>query len=174
MSLPTASTRVIILVGHGSAAKDCPRELVTRWKSLEGRRHAAGGPPSAEEIELDHRIRRWPRTETNDPYRMGLLALADALRPSVAPARLLVAYNEFCAPTLEETADLAIAEGARQILVVPSMLTPGGVHAEVDIPEAIERIREKHPSAQVAYAWPYDLTAVAAMLAAHAAKFSDE
>jgi sirohydrochlorin cobaltochelatase len=163
--------RAVILVGHGAAAKDCPRELVTRWKALEGRRHATGGPPSAEESELDHRIRSWPRTASNDPYLAGLLALAEALRPLVAPATLFVAYNEFCAPTIEEAAEAAISQGARSLLVIPSMVTPGGMHSEIEIPEALGRIRAQHPGARVVYAWPYDLGGVAAMLAEHARRF---
>jgi sirohydrochlorin cobaltochelatase len=169
----TLRPRAIILVGHGAAAKDCPRELVTKLKALEGRRMATRQPPSDEEIELDHRIRQWPRTPENDPYRAGLLALADALRPKVAPAMLHVAYNEFCAPTLEEAADEAVAAGAVEIVVVPSMFTPGGVHSEVEIPEAIGRIREKHTAVHVRYAWPFDLTQVASMLAGHARSFTD-
>jgi len=169
--MDTHDDRAVILVGHGAAAKDCPRDLVTRWKSLEGRRHATGGPPSAEEIELDHRIRSWPRTDTNDPYRRGLLALAEALRPLVAPAALFVAYNEFCAPTIEESASYAIQKGARHIHVIPSMLTPGGVHSEVEIPEGLARIRKDHPHVNVVYAWPYDVHQIAAMLAAHARRF---
>ena len=163
--------RAVILVGHGAAAKDCPRELVTRWKALEGRRHATGGEPSAEEIELDRRIRTWPRTDTNDPYRKGLESLAAALRPLVAPAALFVAYNEFCAPTIEEAADAAIAAGASSLTVVPSMLTPGGVHSETEIPEALARIRAAHPSVPVVYAWPYQLDQVAVLLAHHLQKF---
>ncbi|MDI1434720.1 CbiX/SirB N-terminal domain-containing protein [Polyangium sorediatum] len=165
--------QAVLLVGHGAAAKDCPRELVTRWKSLEGRRHATGGPPSAEEIELDQRIRAWPRTDTNDPYRKGLLSVAAALRPLVAPAALFVAYNEFCAPTIEDAADEAVAAGATTLTVVPSMLTPGGVHSEIEIPEALARIRARHPGVTVLYAWPYDLHAVAALLAAHARQFGE-
>jgi sirohydrochlorin cobaltochelatase len=163
------SERAVILVGHGAAAKDCPRELVTRWKSLEGRRMATGGPPSEEETALDRKIRQWPRTPENDPYRMGLLAIADALRPLVAPAELFVAYNEFCAPTLEEAAEAAISAGAREIVVIPSMLTPGGIHSEVEIPEILELVRAQHPGTLVRYAWPFDLGQVAALLAARVA-----
>lgn len=161
--------RAVILVGHGAAAKDCPRELVTRWKSLEGRRMASGGPPSEEETALDRKIRQWPRTAENDPYRMGLLAIAEALRPLVAPAALSVAYNEFCAPTIEEAAEAAIAGGAREIVVIPSMLTPGGIHSEVEIPEVLGHLRARHPGVQVRYAWPFDLGQVAALLAARVA-----
>ncbi len=167
-----ASERAVILVGHGAAAKDCPRELVTRWKSLEGRRMATGGPPSEEEAALDRQIRQWPRTPENDPYRMGLLAIAEALGPLVAPATLSVAFNEFCAPTIEAAVAEAIAAGAKEIVVIPSMLTPGGIHSEVEIPEVLAHLRERHPEARFVYAWPFDLGQVAALLAARVAQAS--
>ncbi|UQA58908.1 sirohydrochlorin chelatase [Polyangium aurulentum] len=160
------SGRVVILVGHGAAARDCPRELVSRLKALEGRRMATGGPPSEEEIELDRKVRRWPRTPENDPYREGLMKLAEKLAALVAPAELLVAYNEFCAPTIEEAIEAAREKGAREIVVVPSMLTPGGIHSEVEIPEILGHVRERYPELDVRYAWPFDLGGVAALLAA--------
>ena len=102
---------------------------------------------------------------------MGLLALADAMRPVVGNAKLLVAYNEFCSPTIEEAAETAIREGAAEIVVIPSMLTPGGVHSEVEIPETLERIRNQHPEVRIAYAWPYDLGAIATMMAGQLQRF---
>ncbi len=166
--------RAVILVGHGAAAKDCPRELVSRLKALEGRRLASGatgGEPTAEEQELDARIRHWPRTAANDPYRAGLEAMASALRPLLGEAALFLAYNEFCAPTLEEAVSAAIAEGAAEIAVVPSMTTPGGVHSEVEIPEMIERIRAAHPSVALRYAWPFQLGEIAQLFAKHLERF---
>jgi len=169
--------RAVILVGHGAAAKDCPRELVSRLKALEGRRLSTGGHPTAptaptvEEQDLDARIRHWPRTADNDPYRAGLEALASALRPLLGDAALFLAYNEFCAPTLEEAVTAAIAEGAAEIVVVPSMTTPGGVHSEVEIPEMIERIRLAHPSVALRYAWPFQLGEIAQLFAKHLGRF---
>jgi sirohydrochlorin cobaltochelatase len=159
--------RAVILVGHGAPARGFPSEVVARWKMLEGRRRAAGGPPSEEEIALDRQIREFPRTAENDPYAAGLEALGAALAPLLGGAVLLLAYNEFCAPTLEEAVEHAVRGGARRVEVVPSMLTPGGVHAEVEIPEAIERARAAHPGVEIRYAWPFDLAAVARMLADH-------
>ena len=52
-----ATTRGVILVGHGGIPKGCPQELVTKLKRLEGQRRAAKMPASAEEIELDTKIR---------------------------------------------------------------------------------------------------------------------
>lgn len=165
--------RAVILVGHGSPPADCPRELVMRLKGLEGRRAAAGGPPGApsvEERELDARIRAWPRTPENDPYRAGIERLASELAPLLGGAELTVAYNEFCAPTLAEAVAAAVARGAAEITVVPSMLTPGGVHSEVEIPEAIAHLRAEHPSILLRYAWPFDLGQVARLLAAHVSR----
>ena len=53
------------------------------------------------------------------------------------------------------------------MLVIPSMLTPGGVHAEIDIPRMLEELRGRHPSVTIDYLWPFDLDQVAALLASH-------
>jgi sirohydrochlorin ferrochelatase len=155
----------VVLVGHGAVAADCPRDLVARLKQLEGRRHADGGAPSDEERALDARIRAWPRTPATDPYGAGLAAIADRLRAAVAPARVIVAFNEFCAPTIADAVTAAIAGGARRIAVLSSMPTPGGVHAEVEIPAELARLRALHPGVELHYAWPFDLDAVARLLA---------
>ena len=159
--------RAVILVGHGAPARGFPRDVVARWKMLEGRRQATGGPVTEEEAALDRQIRAFPRTAENDPYRAGLEALGAALAPLFQGAALFLAYNEFCAPTLEEAVDQAIAGGARSIAIVPSMLTPGGVHAEVEITEAIAHVRTRIPEVEIRYVWPFDLDVVARMLAAH-------
>ena len=160
----------VVLVGHGAVPTDCPRELVTRLKALEGARRATGGAPGAEERALDDRIRRWPRTPATDPYRAGLEALAGRLGPLLGAAHLVVAYNEFCAPTIDEAVATLAAAGACRVVVVPSMLTPGGVHSEVEIPEALARLRAAHPDLALRYAWPFDLDQVAHLLAAHVAR----
>ncbi len=88
-------TPFVILVGHGAAARDCPRELVSRLKALEGARRARGAPsPSDEERELDRRVRAWPRTPENDPYGAGLERLRAALAARLPAARVVSAFNE--------------------------------------------------------------------------------
>lgn len=162
---PNAPRRGVILVGHGGVPKDYPRPRLMQLKALEARRRAAAAEPGAEETQLEHEIRHWPRTAESDPYRAGIEALAARLRPLLDGADLVVAYNEFCAPTVEEAAEQLVAAGIRSIRVVPSMLTPGGVHSEVEIPESLERVRRSHPELEIRYAWPFDLDRVAAMLA---------
>jgi sirohydrochlorin cobaltochelatase len=103
--------RGVILVGHGGIPKGCPQELITILKRLEPQRRAAKVPPSLEERELDSKIRQWPRTPETDPYQSGLEAVATQLRANLGEVLLAVAYNEFCAPTLEESVEELIKNG---------------------------------------------------------------
>lgn len=157
------SSKAIVLVGHGSVASDVPRPLVHRLRALEAERRTSGAPMSPEEIELDHRVRRWSRTPETDPYKAGMDAIAERLRARAG--RVVVAYNEFCAPSLEEAVAALVAEGVADITVVTTMLTPGGVHSEVEIPESVRALQGAHPAVRIRYAWPFDLDAVAGLLA---------
>lgn len=168
----TTGKRGVVLVGHGGIPKDCPQELVTKLKRLEAQRRAAKLPPTPEETELDARIRRWPRTAETDPYRSGLEAVAAALRPQLEGVLFAVAYNEFCAPTLEESVEDLIRQGATQITVTTTMFTPGGSHSEIEIPEILEHLRPQYPGVELRYAWPFDLQLVAKTLAEQIKRFS--
>lgn len=156
--------RGVILVGHGGLPKDCPQELVARFKRLEGARRAKNLPASREEIEVDQTIRQWPRTPESDPYQAGLEAVAGNLRLSLKDRELSIAYNEFCTPTIVEAAEEQINRGITDITVVTTMLTPGGSHSEIEIPEEVEQIKQKFPDVNINYAWPFDLGKVAGML----------
>jgi len=164
--------RGVVLVGHGGIPKDCPQELVTRLKRLEAQRRAAKQPPSQEELELDTKIRRWHRTSETDPYQAGLETVAARLRPQLDGALFAVAYNEFCAPTLEESIESLIKQGATHITVATTMFTPGGSHSEVEIPEILDHLRPQYPGVELRYAWPYDLQLVATTLAEQIRQYS--
>ncbi|MGQ0811310.1 MAG: sirohydrochlorin chelatase [Nitrospiraceae bacterium] len=163
--------RGVILVGHGGIPKDCPQELVMKLKRLESQRRAAGKPPSEEEIEVDTKIRRWPRTAATDPYQAGLEAVAGQLRTQLDGTLFAVAYNEFCAPTLEESVEELIKKGATHITVTTTMFTPGGSHSEIEIPETLEHLRKQYPDIALRYAWPFDLNLVAKTLAEQIQRF---
>lgn len=164
--------RGVVLVGHGGIPKDCPQDFVTRLKRLEAQRRAAKQPPSQEELELDQKIRHWPRTASTDPYQSGLQAVATRLQPQLNGVLFGLAYNEFCAPTLEEAVEDLIKKGATQITVTTTMFTPGGSHSEIEIPEILDHLRPKYPSVALHYAWPFDLDLVATTLATQIQRFS--
>lgn len=164
--------RGVVLVGHGGIPKDCPQELVTRLKRLETQRRAAKTPCSQEEIELDATIRQWPRTPQNDPYRIGLEAVASHLRERLDGRLLAIAYNEYCAPTLEAAVEELVRQGAAEVTVITTMFTPGGSHSETEIPETLATLRSKHPGITLRYAWPFDLGLVSKTLAEQVNRFS--
>jgi len=162
----------VVLVGHGGVPKDCPSEVISKLKRLEAQRRAAGTPPSAEEQHLDATIRRWPRTAANDPYQAGLEAVGAALRPMLDGTLFALAYNEFCSPTVEESVEDLIRQGATHITIATTMFTPGGAHSEIEIPETLARLRPKHPGVELHYAWPFDVHLIAETLRQQVRRFS--
>ncbi len=162
----------VVLAGHGVPATDCPPEWIGELMGLEWAGHAGrgagGGPHVRERIrELDSKIRSWPRTPGNDPYKRGLEGLARVLRPHLPAELFAIGYNEFCSPSVGEAVRGLITRGARRILVVPSMLTPGGVHSERDIPRTLEGLRRENPGVRIDYVWPFELEEVARLLERH-------
>lgn len=161
----------VVLVGHGGVPRDYPYDLVRKMKALERQREASGGGPSSEELELDKKIRNWPRTPETDPYKVGLESLGVQLEPLLKGTLFKLAYNEFCSPTLESAVAELISWGAQEITVIPSMLTPGGSHSEREVPQTIDTLRSKYPDILLKYAWPFDLSRVSQMLADQLSRF---
>ena len=73
--------------------------------------------------------------------------LAARLRTERPDARVALAYLEITPPTLEDAVATLVAEGAREIAVVPVFLAPGG-HVRRDLPLAVEALRARHPAAR--------------------------
>jgi sirohydrochlorin cobaltochelatase len=165
------SGRAVVLVGHGGVPRDYPRDRLHRLRGLEARRRTTGATVSEEEAALDAELRHWPRTPATDPYQAGLQSLAAQLRPRLAPVRLELAYNEFCTPTLAEAVRALAADGATTIVAVPSMLTPGGVHTEVEIPASIDALRVELPHLDIRYAWPFAAERLASLFVEHLGQF---
>jgi len=138
------------------------------WFGLHGRlEHAQGSERTALErrfAELDARMRSWPRTPANDPFHASSLEVAAQLQEATG-LQVLVGFNEFCAPSLDEALEEAIHGGAEKVVVVTPMMTRGGEHAERDIPAAIERVQQRHARVPIAYAWPFEQRDVARFLA---------
>ncbi len=161
----------VVLIGHGAPATDCPMQWVGELMGLEWRSQGASSPEIHKRIaELDAKIRDWPRHAGNDPYKAGLEAVAAQLKSLLAGAFFSIGYNEFCRPSIGEAVEEVIQKGATRVMVIPSMLTPGGIHSEKDIPRELEKLRGKHPAVSIEYVWPFDTKEVAALLAAHIQK----
>jgi sirohydrochlorin cobaltochelatase len=159
---------IIVLAMHGSPPKDFPAQELSEYFGLHSRLEFMQGPQKdasiARYIELDNKIRSWPRTDQNDPFFFASNKLASSLQ-SRTGHEVLVGFNEFCDPTMDKTFDNALTNGAERIIVVTPMMTPGGEHSEIDIPEAIKNFKEQHPEVEIHYAWPFKLSDVAGFLA---------
>ena len=162
-----AHKEAVVLIGHGGTASDTPKPMVGELKRLEGERQARRETVmSPREAELDKLVREWPRTPATDPYKYGVEEIAKSLVPKLGGRRLVIAYNEFCAPSVEDAIDGLVREGYTRISLVSTMFTRGGIHAEFEIPAIVVEARKKHPGVAVEYAWPFDAEFIASFLAA--------
>lgn len=160
---------------HGMPPADFPREELAEFFRLHSMVHSGPGGAREDHLRryafLEDRMRRWPRNEHNDPFHGASCQLAEHLSRE-SGYEVVVGYNEFCAPTLDEALESAAGKGTGRIIVVTPMMTRGGDHAERDIPAVIDRFRRLHPGVDVVYAWPFDETRVARFLADHISAFA--
>ncbi len=155
--------RAVLLVAHGSPARDLPRALLQEMRQIHGK--ADKSPSDVRRArELDDQVRHWPRTAWSDPYREGTEALVRELQTVLGDTPVSAAYNEFCAPSIEEAVARLVGAGFSRVDVFSTMMTPGGGHSERDIPAALKRCRERFPSLELHYRWPYDLSLVARVI----------
>jgi sirohydrochlorin cobaltochelatase len=158
----------VLLVGHGGFPKDLPRTMVSELKRLEAATAGEGDPAEQARAAfetLDRKIRQWPRNPENDPYRVGVEALAKATRERLPGVRVAVAYNEFCAPTVGDAIDVLAGDGVVRLSVLTTMMVAGGSHAAIEIPEALDAARTRHPHLDIEYHWPIPPDRLAALFA---------
>ncbi len=162
-----ANKEAVVLIGHGGTATDTPKAMVGELMRLEGERQSRRETVMSErEAELDKIVREWPRTPATDPYKYGVEEIARALAPQLSGRKLVAAYNEFCAPSVEDAIARLVKEGFTRISLISTMFTRGGVHAECEIPGIVIESLKKHPGVVVEYAWPYDAEFIAGFLSA--------
>ena len=78
------------------------------------------------------------------------LKLVDRIRPRF-PGRLLKAcFIEYCDPEVPAALDQLVAEGARDITVIPVILFAAG-HVKMDIPGSLDVARLRHPGVAFRY-----------------------
>jgi len=162
----TAERFAVVLAAHGAPATDYPPMRVGMLMMLE----FGGGPIRRLGFlqrwrgKLADEIATWPRTVDNDPYKVAVERLAEALSERTGYP-VIPGYNEFCLPTIGEAIDRAVAEGAREVVVAPTMLLRGNQHTESEIRDAVEAAGRRHPQAAIHYAFPYEQQLLVTLLA---------
>lgn len=165
---------IIVLAMHGTPPNDFPRQELSEFFSLRpGLARASGAEREVLEkrhAELDSRVRSWPRTAHNDPFYAASQEMAAHLS-QVTGQEVVLGFNEFCAPSLEQAVDLAVERGAQRVVVMTPMMTRGGEHAEKDIPAVIQAAQARHAGVSFVYAWPFAALDVAHFLASQISRF---
>jgi sirohydrochlorin cobaltochelatase len=165
---------IVVLVMHGAPPNDFPERDIAELVGLQVRLKGATGVERVtiehRRLELDAKMRRWPRTAQNDPFYAGSQELA-AHVSKVTGCEVIVGFNEFCAPSLDDALNQAIAREAKKIIVITPMMTRGGEHSEVDIPAAVRTAQAQHPETPILYVWPFKVSEVARFLAAQIINF---
>ena len=166
---------VVILAMHGVPPRDVPPTEMAEFFGLHARVEAGAHGMAPALLQryrgLEARLRAWPRTRDNDPFHAASLDLAARLARET-DLEVIVGFNEFCGPSLDEALAAAAATGARKVIVTTPMLTQGGEHAERDIPAAIGRARDAFPGVEFVYAWPFESSAVIGLLAGQVRRFA--
>ena len=165
---------VIVLAMHGIPPNDYPRAELAEFFRLHSVVEGAG--PVGREVQdrhavLHRKMRDWPRNQDNDPFAAASQELAARLR-EISGHDVIVGYNEFCSPSLDEALAGAVRRGAARVVVVTTMMTRGGDHSEKDIPSRIEEFKRDHQAVEIVYAWPFDAGQVARFLTEQIARFS--
>jgi len=157
-------TTIIVLAMHGMPPKDFPknekREFFRLARQVEDEKRTDVLPRFQ---ELDQKMRQWPRTRDNDLFHATAYELAQAMQKKTG-CEVLVGFNEFCAPNMTEILDLAASKKPERVIVITPMVTRGGSHSELEIPEDISAAQKRHPTVQFSYQWPYDTEAIAQFL----------
>ena len=73
--------------------------------------------------------------------------LAARLQAQLPQVSVAIAYLELMAPSLQESAQQLIDEGAADILVVPVFLSQGS-HVRRDLPQLVDACRAVHPGVE--------------------------
>ena len=155
---------------HGMPPADFPQKETLDYFMLHSRLENMPGPqpppPQMQQQfeELDNKMRNWPRTQKNDLYSYTSHELAEVLSNQTGHS-VVVGFNEFCSPSLDDAFEEAIKQNPDKIIVVTPMMTQGGEHSEKDIPEAIERAKKKNPNINYSFVWPFNNSKIAAFLA---------
>ncbi len=166
---------IIVLAMHGAIPKNFPQDEKIEFLKLHSQ---IENIPESQRVsiqdrhdELDKKMREWPRTIENDKFHFSSNQIAEALSKE-SGNEVVVGYNEFCSPDLK-VALRDSASRADQVLVMTPMMTQGGIHSEVEIPEEIEKVKLEFPDKQLHYVWPFEVADIAHFFTDQIKKFEN-
>jgi sirohydrochlorin cobaltochelatase len=166
---------IIVLAMHGVPPRDFPEKELAEFFRLHSQRAASTNNnqenPQDRYSFLNNKIRNWTRNEQNDPFHIASQELAKQLT-EISGIEVIVGYNEFCAPSLEEALQSAVNKNADKIIIATPMMTRGGEHTEKEIPAKIKEFSKRCPKVEIKYAWPFDTLQVARFLSEHISRFA--
>jgi sirohydrochlorin cobaltochelatase len=155
---------IIVLVMHGMSPKDFPPQEKGEFFRLKNQIEQQGMKDGLARFQaLENKMRRWPRNTANDPFFVAAYELAGTLQRARG-CEVIVGFNEFCAPSMQEALDDAASRKPEKVIVITPMMIRGGSHSEVEIPQDVEAARKRHPGTSFVYVWPYETLPIAEFL----------
>ena len=143
---------VVVLAMHGLPPSDFPKNQFAEYMGLRAKSRNDDMTADAESEErhtvLEKRIRYWPRSRLNDPFYTASQDIAEQLSTDTR-CPVILGFAEFCAPDLDEAFDEAVSKGAEQIVVVTPEMSHEGAYPDLDINQAINRVKERHPTVRI-------------------------
>jgi sirohydrochlorin cobaltochelatase len=143
---------IVVLALHGLPPSDFPRNQFAEYMGLRAEFLNSDIPVDVKSEQrytaLEKQIRYWPRTRLNDPFYTASQDIAEQLSVDTR-CPVILGFAEFCAPDLDEAFDEAVSEGAEQIVVVTPEMSQEGAYPDLDINQAVNRVKERHPKVRV-------------------------
>jgi sirohydrochlorin cobaltochelatase len=142
--------KAVLLVGHGSPDAEGNDEFLAFVEAVKCAQ-PPGQSPGAGRLS--------GRSPLDQPARLEQAGPSHSDGPA-SPSRYLRldravfhCYIEHARPGMEEGFDQVVAAGADEVVVLPVILFAAG-HVKADIPEAIQKASERHPSVRFFYERP--------------------
>jgi sirohydrochlorin cobaltochelatase len=143
---------IVVLAMHGLPPSDFPKNQFAEYMGLRaGLRDGnimVGTESEKRHAALEKRIRYWPRTRLNDPFYTTSQNIAEQLSIDTS-CPVILGFAEFCAPDLDKAFDEAVSMGAEQIVVVTPEMSHEGAYPDLDVNQAVNRAKERHPEVRV-------------------------
>ncbi len=143
---PRMNTTGVVLAAHGIPPLDWLEQNRELWERMEG-----------QEESISKELKNWTRTPENDPCSFQTEKLGERVKERGGYDILEVGYDHFAGPSVAEAIERAIAQGARRVIVVPTMFARAGMQVETDVPQTVTTLQEQYPAVEIIYTGlPFD------------------